>query len=66
MENSIQIQGMIEIPAKLKWNNSANILCNYMKKLEYLEMILKNKAIIPRYVIEPLLYLKIEGLHKIA
>lgn len=66
MGNSIQLQGTIEIPAKLKWNNSANILCNYMKELEFLEMILTNKAIIPRYVIEPLLYLKIEGLHKIA
>ena len=61
MGNLIQLQGTIEIPAKLKWNKSANILCNYMKELEYLEMILTNKAIIPRYVIEPLLYLKIEG-----
>lgn len=37
-----------------------------MKKPEFLEMILKNQAIIPRYVIEPLDYLRIEGLHKIA
>ncbi len=64
--DTIQLQGTAEIPAKLKWSNSANILCNYMRELEYLEIILKNKAIIPRYVIEPLDYLKIEGLHKIA
>lgn len=56
--DTIQLQGTAEIPAKLKWSNSANILCNYMKELEYLEIILKNKAIIPRYVIEPLDYLK--------
>ena len=37
-----------------------------MRELEYLEIVLKNKAIIPRYVIGPLGYLKIEGLHKIA
>ncbi|MDE6972057.1 MAG: hypothetical protein K2P38_02975, partial [Lachnospiraceae bacterium] len=66
MGDTIQLQGTAEIPAKLKWSNSANILCNYMRELEYLEIILKNKAIIPRYVIEPLDYLKIEGLHKIA
>ena len=50
MGNSIQLQGTIEIPAKLKWNNSANILCNYMKELEYLGMILTNKAIIPSII----------------
>ena len=66
MGDTIQLQGTAEIPVKLKWSNSANILCNYMRELEYLEIILKNKAIIPRYVIEPLGYLKIEGLHKIA
>lgn len=66
MGDIIQLQGTAKIPGKLKWSNSANILCNYMKELEYLEMILKNKAIIPRYVIESLHYLKIDGLHKIA
>lgn len=66
MGDTIQLQGIAKIPDKLKWNNSANILCNYMKELEFLEKILKNKAIIPRYVIEPLDYLKIEELHRIA
>ena len=49
---------------KLRWKNSANVLCNYMKEPEYLELILRNQAIIPRYVIEPLEYLKI-GLSEI-
>ena len=54
MGDTIQLQGTAEIPVKLKWSNSANILCNYMRELEYLEIVLKNKAIIPRYVIGPL------------
>lgn len=55
-----------KIPDERTWKNSANVLCNYMKKIQYLEMILKNRAIIPRYVIEPLEYLSIENLYKIA
>ena len=66
MKDTTQLQGTAKLPDRLKWNNSANILCNYMKEPEFLEMILKNQAIIPRYVIEPLDYLRIEGLHKIA
>lgn len=58
--------GTPSIPDKAHWGNSANVLCNYMKEPEYLELILKNKAIIPRYVIEPLEYLGIQGLNKIA
>ncbi len=61
MGDTIQLQGIAKIPDKLKWNNSANILCNYMKELEFLEKILKNKAIIPRYVIEPLDYPEFPG-----
>ena len=49
--------GTPELELKLHWQNSANVLCNYMQKFEYLEMILRNQAIIPRYVIEPLDYL---------
>lgn len=60
------ITGTPDIEPKLHWKNSANVLCNYMKKPEFLEMILRNQAIIPRYVIEPLEYLKIDGLHRIA
>lgn len=58
--------GTPSIPGKVHWGNSANVLCNYMKEPEYLEMILQNKAIIPRYVIEPLEYLGIPGVNKIA
>lgn len=58
--------GKPSIPGKIHWENSANVLCNYMKEPEYLEMILQNQAIVPRYVIEPLEYLGISGLNKIA
>lgn len=54
------------IASRLHWGNSSNVLCNYMKKPEFLDMILKNQAIIPRYVIEPLQYLNIPSLEKIA
>ena len=50
------LTGTPEIAPKLYWHNSANVLCNYMKKPEFLEIILKNQAIIARYVIEPLDY----------
>ena len=56
----INMTGTPDIEPKLHWNNSANVLCNYMKKPEFLEMILQNQAIIPRYVIEPLDYLNID------
>lgn len=62
----MNMTGTIDALPKLHWNNSANILCNYMKKPEYLELILINQAIIPRYVDEPLEYWNIEGLEKIA
>ena len=48
------------------WHVSSSVLCNYMKKPEFLEMILQNKAIIPRYVVERLDYLKLEELERIA
>lgn len=42
------------------WNNSANVLCNYMKEQRFLNLILQNSAIIPRYVIEPIEYIGLE------
>lgn len=51
---------------KLTWVNSANTLCNYMRKPEYLQMILKNMALIPRYVEEIIDYLRIPGLSSIS
>ena len=62
----INIPAKPEIEPVLHWHNSANVLCNYMKEPEFLEMVLNNQAIIPRYVIEPLEYLKIDGLKRIA
>lgn len=63
---AINITGKPDLKETLHWKNSANVLCNYMKKLEFLKLILKNQAIIPRYVIEPLEYWNIDGLKKIA
>ena len=51
---------------ELHWNNSSNVLCNYMKKQEYLDLVLRNQAIIPRYVMEPIGYLNLGELKKIC
>lgn len=51
---------------ELHWNNSSNVLCNYMKKQEYLNIILKNQAIIPRYVMESIAYLNLGDLKTIC
>jgi hypothetical protein len=45
---------------------SANVLFNFMSKLDYLKIILLNKAIIPRYYEETIEYLNIDGLKRIA
>lgn len=55
-----------ELGKTLHWTNSSNVLCNYMKKQEYLDMVLRNKAIIPRYVIEPIGYLNIGSIQRIC
>ncbi|OEF97555.1 abortive infection system antitoxin AbiGi family protein [Desulfuribacillus alkaliarsenatis] len=44
----------------IKPKQSANALFNFMQRLDYLKMILKNKAIIPRYFEEDINYLGIE------
>lgn len=49
-----------------RWENSSSVLFNYMKEPSFLELILKNQAIIPRYVPEPLSYLNIPELESIA
>ncbi len=56
----------LELGNRLHWNNSSNVLCNYMKKQEYLDLILKNKAIIPRYVLENIGYLNLKSLRRIC
>lgn len=45
---------------------SANSLFNFMRNLEYLKIILKNKAFIPRYNEEVIDYLNLFGIDKIA
>lgn len=58
--------GTPQLEQQLHWNNSANVLCNYMKEQGYLDLILKNRAIIPRYVIEAVKYLNIKELDQIC
>ena len=58
--------GTPELDSKPHWQISSNVLCNYMKKQEYLDMILNNQAIIPRYVMEPIEYLNLRDLKKIC
>lgn len=55
-----------ELGNSLHWNNSSNVLCNYMKEQDYLNQILQNTAIIPRYVMEPLDYLNLKDIRKIC
>lgn len=45
---------------------SANVLFNFMRKLQYLKEILSNKAMIPRYNEEWIGYIGINGLSRIA
>lgn len=45
---------------------SANVLCKYMRKPEYLHEILKNMAIKPRYVEEIIDYIGVDALHSIS
>lgn len=58
--------GNITIADRLHWNISSNVLCNYMKEQEYLDLILQNRAIIPRYVIEPIEYLGLSNYKNIC
>lgn len=58
--------GTPELENRPRWKISSNVLCNYMKKQEYLDMVLKNQAIIPRYVMEPIEYLNLGDLKKIC
>ena len=51
---------------KTYWRISSNVLCNYMREDWHLHMILKNQAIIPRYVIERIEYMKIDDLKQIC
>lgn len=61
-----ELNAGIDVVFQPHWKNSANVLCNYMKKQEYLALVINNQAIIPRYVIESLGYLGIEDLDRIC
>lgn len=65
-ENGLLTNLTPDLGNNLHWNNSSNVLCNYMKKQEYLNLVLKNQAIIPRYVIEPVGYLNLGTIKKIC
>ena len=64
--------GPVEIPEdnnvseQLESVTSANILCNYMTRIEYLKEVIRNMAFIPRYVEENLEYLNVQDLHTIS
>ena len=65
-ENNRILSVTPELGNRLHWNNSSNVLCNYMKEQDYLNQILMNAAIIPRYVMEPLDYLDLKDIRKIC
>jgi hypothetical protein len=48
------------------FKQSANSLFNFMRKIEYLKLIIENKAFIPRYYEELIPYLELERFSKIA
>lgn len=51
---------------KIKYQQSANSLFHFMEKLEYLEMKLQSKCLVPRYVTEEAEHYKIPNLTQIA
>ena len=68
LEKEKQHTQLVQLDGKQSLNNnnyikpkqSANALFNFMPKLEYLKMILKNHAIIPRYFEEDINYLGLD------
>lgn len=68
MEDNIQSKPIknSNIEDKLIEHSSANILCNYMRKSEYLKDIIKNMAFIPRYFEEKLDYLNLTEIQSIS
>jgi len=58
--------GIPVLKKRIHWSNSSNVLCNYMREQNYLNQILQNQAIIPRYVMEPLDYLDLKKFQKIC
>ncbi len=66
--NRIEINklGYVNDDSLHKSIQSANSLFNFMRKTEYLKLILKNKAFIPRYYEEIIDYLNLSKITKIA
>ena len=60
------LSGVPQFSDSRRWHNSANVLCHYVKEQGFLDMILRNAAIIPRYVMEPLDYLGLKEIRKIC
>lgn len=61
VEEPINLQSTYLAPKQ-----SANVLFNFMKKLDYLKMVLSNKALIPRYNLEDISYLNLKDFKRIA
>ncbi len=64
--NVYQISSDNSVKRELQWKSSANFLCNYMQKIEYLQTAIKNLALMPRYNEEKLDYLNVSGLDAIV
>lgn len=60
------LSGIPQLSDSRHWYNSANVLCHYVREQRFLNMILQNSAIIPRYVMEPLDYLGLKEIRKIC
>lgn len=58
--------GVPDLGNTLLWKNSSNVLCKYLKEQIFLDSILEKLAIVPRYVVEPLDYLKLGDINKIC
>lgn len=56
----------IVIKSDTSFKQSANVLFNFMPKLEYLTRKLSQLAMIPRYYEESIEYLELDGLEKVA
>lgn len=65
-KNLIKVNEIIENDIIFEFKQSANVLFNFMRELDYLKKILKNKAIIPRYYEESIEYLEIGKIKKIV
>lgn len=59
LANDLEITSDNNIKSSIEWHVSANMLCTYMKKPEYLRKAIRNLALYPRYFEERLDYLDV-------